>query len=105
MPPHRAGMTSPMGTTTAPGGTTSLDAAARAIFRAVAHARSDRALPPLGRVHRAPFEVPADRSKLPSVDLFQAPGTAHVLVRLSRGVGLPAAAPDAIGLAIRWPDR
>lgn len=94
-----------IGTTTAPGSTTSLDSAARALFRSVARARSDRALHPLGRVHRATLDITADRERLPSVDILQATGTAHVLVRLSRGAGLPAPAPDVLGLALRWPDR
>lgn len=92
-------------TVTNPGRATALDSAARAMFRALAHARSDRALHPLGRLHRAVFEITADRTRLPSTDIFQAAQPAHVLVRLSRGAGLPSPAPDAIGLAIRWPDR
>lgn len=31
-------------------------------------------------------------------------GTEHALVRLSRGIGLPEAAPDVLGLAIKLPD-
>ncbi|MCW2927572.1 MAG: hypothetical protein JWM86_1540 [Thermoleophilia bacterium] len=89
----------------APGTPTALDTAARALFRAVAHARTDRALHPLGRVHRARFEISTDRSRLPSAGLFQRVGVDDVLVRLSRGAGIPAPAPDALGLAIRWPDR
>lgn len=84
---------------------TAIDAAMRTLFTTIARVRGDRALHPLGRTHEAMLEVFADRSRLPSVAVLQDPGPTRVLVRISRGAGLPTPMPDALGIAIRWPDR
>lgn len=91
---------------TAPGRQpTSLDAAVRELFATIARVRGEQALHPLGRTHEATAQVTADPARLPGAQLLQDPRPRPVLVRISRGAGLPAPLPDALGLAIRWPDR
>lgn len=77
----------------------------RALFATVAAVRGDRALHPLGLAHEATLQVTVSTSRLPSVEVLQDDGPRRVLVRISRGAGLPAPLPDALGTAIRWPDR
>jgi hypothetical protein len=84
---------------------TGLDAAARATFGLLARIRGARALHPIGVAHVGRVTITADRTRLPSAAIFQDPEPARVLVRLSRGAGTRPPLPDAIGLAIRWPDR
>lgn len=84
---------------------TAIDSAMRALFATVASVRGERALHPLGLAHEATLQVTASRSRLPSVDVLQDPRQRHVIVRISRGAGLPSPLPDALGLAVRWPDR
>jgi hypothetical protein len=75
------------------------------IFGGVARVRGDRALHPRGGVRAA--TVRRDGLAPPTgVPWLDEPGTDRVLVRLSRGAGLPPPVPDLLGLALRigWDD-
>ena len=66
------------------------------LFRAVARLRSSRAVHPEGAVREATLTAVAG-GPLP-------PGEHPALVRLSRGIGLPDAMPEIVGLALRAVD-
>jgi hypothetical protein len=78
------------------------ESAVGTLFGAVARVRGDRALHPRGGV-RAGTVRRDGLDKATGVSWLDEPGTDQVLVRLSRGAGLPSPAPDLLGLAIRIP--
>jgi hypothetical protein len=75
-------------------------AAIAVAFGAVARARSAKGLHPRGAVYRGRLHRQgiAPATGVPWLD---APGQDEVLVRFSRGAGLPPPLPDALGLAVR----
>lgn len=73
----------------------------RAAFGLVARRRrGGRAVHAPGAVFEAEAEVPG-RDWSAGVDLFDTPGRWPAVVRFSRGIGLPRALPDILGLAVR----
>lgn len=66
-----------------------------AAFRRLAQLRDAKALHPKGTVHEATVHVTGGPLPL---------GEHRAIVRLSRGLGLPDALPDVVGLAIRLVD-
>jgi hypothetical protein len=79
------------------------DTAGRAVavpLAALAHLRSAKPMHPRG----VAFAAVLDRRGLGvGIDWLDATGTDDVLVRLSRGAGLPPRFPDLLGLALRLP--
>ena len=73
-------------------------------FYSLASLRRRRALHPTGIGYQGWLRVPDDRPARPDVPLFQAGTTRWALLRFSRGAGLPAPLPDALGVAIKLPD-
>jgi hypothetical protein len=63
------------------------------LFDGLARLRSARAFHPSGRMYEGVLAIDGD-GPLPS-------GESPALVRLSRGVGLPTAVPDVLGIAVR----
>lgn len=80
-----------------------VDRATRGLFGGLAALRRDRALHPHGVVGRGTFRsLGAGAGK--GSDLLETAGERPVLVRLSRGGGLPEPLPDVLGCALRIPD-
>jgi len=73
-------------------------------FYTLAALRRRRSLHPTGVGYQGRLRVPDERPPRPGVPLFQAGATHPVLVRFSRGAGLPEPLPDALGVAIKLPD-
>jgi hypothetical protein len=73
-----------------------IDSAVAAVLAAGSRARSARVFHPEGVAHRARIALDGGHG-LPA-------GTRRGIVRLSRGIGLPDALPDLLGLAIRIDD-
>lgn len=76
-----------------------VDALTAPLFKALARLRGARAFHPRGAAYAASW-VPADHVRLRDGDA----GTAQehdAIVRVSRGVGLPPALPDVLGVAVR----
>jgi hypothetical protein len=73
-------------------------------FYTLAALRRRRSLHPTGVGYQGRLRVPDERPPRPGVPLFQAGATNPVLVRFSRGAGLPEPLPDALGVAIKLPD-
>jgi hypothetical protein len=65
--------------------------------------RGARVFHPRGAAHAA--TVTTDGGGAWGTRLLDDPGRTQVVVRISRGVGLPTPLPDIIGLAIRFPGR
>ncbi len=79
------------------------DAAVGRVFGGLARLRDDRALHPHGIVARGTLRAlgaPAGRGS----ELLARAGEHPVIVRLSRGGGLPEPLPDVLGCALRIPD-
>ncbi|MFN2539909.1 MAG: hypothetical protein ABR549_17390 [Mycobacteriales bacterium] len=72
--------------------------AAAAVVRLASRVRGERVIHAKGRAFEGELRI--DSADL-GVPLFDEPGEHRVLIRLSRGVGLPDLLPDALGLAIR----
>jgi hypothetical protein len=72
-------------------------------FYTLAALRRRRSLHPTGVGYQGRLRVPDERPPRPGVPLFQAGATHPVLVRFSRGAGLPEPLPDALGVAIKLP--
>ena len=72
-----------------------------ALGAAVAAVRRARAVHPRGVACHATLRITGGGDS--GVDLFDRAGTYSVLVRLSRGGGLPAGWPDVLGIALRIP--
>jgi hypothetical protein len=70
---------------------------AAAVFGGLASLRGRRSLHPDGASYRATLDIDAKAPGLPA-------GRHPVLLRFSRGIGLPRRTPDLLGLAIRIPD-
>ncbi|WP_432565252.1 hypothetical protein [Kineococcus sp. SYSU DK003] len=70
------------------------------LFRSVAAARGGKALHPRGQV-RAGTLVRHGLHPATGVTWIDEPGRDRVVVRFSRGAGLPAPWPDVLGLAVR----
>ena len=68
-------------------------------FRTAARLRGARAFHPRGRAYTAQVRIDADRAP----DGFPT-GVREAIVRFSRGVGLPDAVPDILGIAVRLVD-
>ena len=77
--------------------------AAAAVFGGVARVTGSRPLHPLGAAFDATLDVPAG-APLPEAELFAAPGSHRVVVRFSRGFGLPDPLPEILSMAIKVPD-
>lgn len=78
-----------------------VDPATRALFRALSSARDARFFHPVGRGFRARFTA---GDGLGDVEILRPGFACDGVVRLSRGLGLPAPLPDALGFALRLPD-
>ncbi|WP_413755450.1 phosphodiesterase [Streptomyces sp. MMBL 11-3] len=78
--------------------------AVEAGFRRLARLRRAPALHPTGLTCTAELEVVDDGGGSWGVPWLDTPGRYTAVVRLSRGAGLPARLPDALGLAVRVED-
>jgi hypothetical protein len=78
--------------------------AAARLFGAVAAVRHRRSLHPDGASYRATVHIDGDGGEHPGVPLLARAGSHPALLRFSRGVGLPPALPDVLGLAVRLCD-
>ena len=76
-------------------------AAAAAVMGAASAVRRKRIFHPAGIAFDATLQVTGARH---GASLLDVAGRHDAVVRLSRGVGLPAALPDFLGLALRVPD-
>jgi hypothetical protein len=77
------------------------------VFGAVSRLRSAKSLHPKGVVHEAELRVHGRRPSpdlLAGVPFLTHQATYRGIVRFSRSIGLPEAAPDILGMAIRLPD-
>lgn len=76
-----------------------LEPVTSAAFRTAARVRGARAFHPRGRSYTAQSRIDTDRAPagFPT-------GTHRAIVRFSRGVGLPEAVPDILGVAVRLVD-
>lgn len=83
------------------GALSSLSAAA---FGTVARLRGDRALHPQGVAFDGRLTVRDGPGLALLADPLATVGTVPAVVRLSRGIGLPARLPDFLGVAVRLPD-
>lgn len=92
VPPMSARATSPAGGASLP--------FVEGAFRAASSARGRRIFHPRGEAWSVDVVRTAPEANLPDVPLLRAPGPRGVL-RVSRGLGLPVALPDAIGVALR----
>jgi|SRR4051794_428641 hypothetical protein len=72
-------------------------------FAALSHLRGARIFHPHGITLRGQLTV-SDGEGLEGTDLFRPERDAQVLVRLSKGVGLPDPLPDILGVAVRVVD-
>lgn len=93
----------------APGGLPRVPAAAGAVaeraFVALSALRRARVFHPDGVAFEATFQpLPGAAAEGPGAPLLATAEPRAALVRASRGVGLPRALPDVLGLAIRVPD-
>ena len=89
----------PTVTSTSNGFVALLEPVTSVAFRTAARVRGARAFHPRGRAYTAQVRIDADRAP----DGF--PSGAHeAIVRFSRGVGLPDAVPDILGIAVRLVD-
>jgi hypothetical protein len=77
--------------------------AAGAVFGALAALRHRRALHPDGASYEAVVRIDGDE-RYDAVPLLARPGSYRALLRFSRGLGLPASLPDALGVAVRFCD-
>jgi hypothetical protein len=73
-------------------------------FYALSALRRRRSLHPAGVGFRGQFLVSNDAPDRPEVALLRPGATYRALLRFSRGAGLPAPLPDALGVAIKLPD-
>jgi hypothetical protein len=75
----------------------------RRVGRAASAVRGERVIHDKGEAFAATLEIldGADRLDVP---LVQGPRHRDVVVRFSRGAGLPDASPDVLGLTVRVPD-
>lgn len=74
--------------------------AAAGLFGALSAVRGKRVFHPVGSAHEAIVTFDGDGP----AELFRRTGPQPAVVRLSRGVGLPASWPDILGLAVKIPD-
>src|SRR5829696_3230604 len=80
-----------------------LEQPSRAVFAGLSRWRGARIFHPHGATVRGELVV-GDRQGLAGTDLFRPGRRAEVLVRLSRGIGLPQPWPDILGIAVRVVD-
>src|SRR5215210_5904864 len=81
--------------------------AASAVFGGLASLRHRRSLHPDGASYHATVRIDADERYAGDeghVPVLARPGTYTALLRFSRGLGLPSALPDALGIAVRFCD-
>jgi hypothetical protein len=78
--------------------------AVAAAFSALAALRRRRSLHPTGLGYRGWLQVPGDGPARSDVPLFRAGAVHPVLLRFSRGAGVPDRLPDLLGVAIKLPD-
>lgn len=76
-----------------------LDTITVPLFRALARLRGARVFHPRGAAYEATWSPPPDDRLRPSG--AAPPGTHRAVVRVSRGVGLPQALPDVLGVAVK----
>jgi hypothetical protein len=69
-------------------------------FRTLSRVRGARIFHPDGTAYAARWVVD-QRAEVPAIPLFERGADLDAIVRLSRGVGLPHALPDVLGLAVR----
>src|SRR5215210_8975420 len=77
--------------------------AAGAVFGGLARLRGRRSLHPDGVSYEATVRIDGDE-QYAEVPLLARPGSHRALLRFSRGLGLPRALPDALGVAVRLCD-
>ncbi|MBI2709763.1 MAG: phosphodiesterase [Actinobacteria bacterium] len=82
---------------------TSVETVTTEVFRRAAQLRRARAFHPRGVVLEGTLRVPDDGG-LEGAELFQPGRETPVLVRISRGAGLPTNLPDILGVAVRAVD-
>lgn len=72
------------------------------LFRVASHVRGERAIHARGRAFTGRLTVTGGAGT--GAGLLDAPGTYDVVVRFSRGAGLPQPSPDLLGFAVRVVD-
>src|SRR4051812_1235009 len=77
--------------------------AAGAVFGGLAKLRHRRSLHPDGASYEAVVRIDGDE-EYAEVPLLARPGEYRAVLRFSRGLGLPASLPDALGVAVRFCD-
>jgi len=74
------------------------------LFEGLSRLRRSRALHPDGSLHEATVTIRSNEAAPAAATLLHTPSEHPALVRFSRGVGLPDALPDVLGLAVRLLD-
>ncbi|MEV0585040.1 hypothetical protein [Nonomuraea sp. NPDC050310] len=80
------------------------EALVRMLGHLAGRVRSGRALHNRGVLLSATLVVAAAPGRPLGLEVFDRPGRTEVVVRLSKGTGLPGRLPDVLGLAVRLPD-
>ncbi len=77
---------------------------AGAVFGAISKLRGKRGFHPVGLGYAGTLTVPRTLPEYAGVPLLERAGEHPIVVRFSRGAGLPEPLPDALGIGLRLPD-